>query len=131
MLSGNKLEVHGMDDRPDLPGSLAGTEKVRLDLVSNGGKGVSVDQSEVSKENTHEDGAPHNLVNSNLQGNIFGFGSWDLLVEPVVEVMARGSVVNETEEGESQETLHIKWSSADKDLINYCLFPVAIFIEER
>ena len=59
---------------------------------------------------------PEDLIDSNLQGNIFGFSSWDLLVKPVVEVVSGGSVVDETEEGKSQETLHVEGSSADEHL---------------
>ena len=54
MLVGDELEVDGVDNGPDLPGTLAGSEKIALDLLSNGGEGVSVDQSEVSEEDSHE-----------------------------------------------------------------------------
>ena len=57
VLGGDELEVHGVDNRPDLPGSLTGTEEVVLDLVSNGNHRVTVHQTKVGKENTHEDGA--------------------------------------------------------------------------
>lgn len=57
VLGGDELEVHGVDNRPDLPGSLTGTEEVVLDLVSNGNHRVTVHQTKVGKENTHKDGA--------------------------------------------------------------------------
>jgi hypothetical protein len=57
VLCGDELEVDGMHDGPDLPGTLASTEEVILDLGSDGVEGVSVDQSKVSKENSHEDRA--------------------------------------------------------------------------
>lgn len=116
VLGGDELEVDGVDNRPHLPRSLACTEEIVLDLVSNGGQRISVDQSKVAEEDTHEDGAPHGLVNGNLEGNILGFGSWDVAVQPVVEVVSRRSVVDETEERKSKETLHIEWSSTDENL---------------
>lgn len=57
MLGGDELEVDSVDNRPDLPGSLASAEEIVLDLVSNGSQRVSIHQSKVGKENTHEDGA--------------------------------------------------------------------------
>lgn len=38
VLVGDKLEVDGMNDRPDLPRSLAGSKKIILEFVSNSGK---------------------------------------------------------------------------------------------
>lgn len=57
MLGFDVLEVDGMDKGPDLPRSLASTEKVVLDLASDGGQGVAVDQTKVGEEDGHEDGA--------------------------------------------------------------------------
>jgi hypothetical protein len=57
MLGFDELEVEGMDNGPDLPRSLASTEKVVLDLASDDGHGVAVDQAEVGEEDGHEDGA--------------------------------------------------------------------------
>jgi hypothetical protein len=57
VLCGDELEVDGMHNWPNLPGTLASTEEVILDLGSNGVEGVSVDQSKVRKENSHEDWA--------------------------------------------------------------------------
>ena len=47
---------------------------------------------------------------------MLGFGPHDLAIEPVVEIMARWTVVKEAEGGKSDESLHIEWSSADEDL---------------
>lgn len=116
VLGGDELEVNSVDNGPHLPRSLACTEQIVLDLASNGGQRISVNQSEVAEEDTHEDRAPHGLVNGNLKGNILCFGSWDLAVQPVVEVVSRRSVVDETEEGKGKEALHIEGSSADENL---------------
>ena len=116
MLGGDELEVYGVHDRPDLPRSLAGRKKIVLDLASNSGEGVAIDQTEVSEEDSHEARAPEELVNSDLEGNIFGFLALDQVVEPVVEVMSRGSVVDETKEGKREETLHVEGSSGNEEL---------------
>ena len=57
VLAGDELKVHGVDNGPDLPGSLTGTEEVILDLVSNGSHRVTVHQTKVGKEYSHKDGA--------------------------------------------------------------------------
>jgi hypothetical protein len=57
VLGGDELEVDGMDNGPDLPRSLARTEKVGLDLASDDGHRVAVDQTKVGEEDGHEDGA--------------------------------------------------------------------------
>ena len=57
MLGGDEFEVDSMDEGPDLPRSLAGRKKIVLDLASNSGEGVAIDQTEVSEEDSHEDGA--------------------------------------------------------------------------
>ena len=59
---------------------------------------------------------PANLINENLEGDIFAFLSWDFAVKPVVEVVPRGPVVDETEDGKSDEALHVEWSSTDENL---------------
>mmetsp|Transcript_8699 Transcript_8699/g.13347 ORF Transcript_8699/g.13347 Transcript_8699/m.13347 type:complete len:88 (+) Transcript_8699:251-514(+) len=87
-----------MDNGPYLPRSLAGTEQVILDFASNGGEGITVAKSKVGEEDRHEDGAPQNLINTNLGGNRLSISSLDLSIKPVVEVVTRGSVVDETEE---------------------------------
>lgn len=92
MLGGNKLEVNGMDNGPDLPTSLAGTQEVVLDLVADDGERVSVYQTKVGEEDSHKDRAPQDLVNTNLQCNVLGTSSLDLVIQPAVEVVSRGSV---------------------------------------
>jgi hypothetical protein len=121
MLGRDELEVDGMDNGPDLPRSLASTEKVVLDLASDDGHRVAIDQTKVGEEDSHEDGAlkkegkpceileisdevthivlgdpnlpPDQLVKANLHDDGLSLISRDLLVEPVVEVVSRGSVV--------------------------------------
>jgi hypothetical protein len=116
VLGGDELEVDGMDNRPHLPRSLAGRKKVILDLASNGGERVSVDQSKVSEEDGHEDGAPDNLVKGDLHTDLLCFSSLNEFVKPVVEVVSRGSVVKETKGRKGDETLHIEGSSRNEDL---------------
>ena len=116
MLVGDELEVDGVDDGPDLPGSLAGAEEVVLDLGSDGGEAVSVDEAEVGEEDGHEDGAPEDLVDGDLGEDGLGVLALDLGVEPVVEVVAGGSVVDEAEDREGDEALHVEGSSGDEDL---------------
>ena len=87
-----------MHNWPHFPRSLTGGEQVILDLVTNGGEGISVDKSEVGEENTHEDGAPEELIDGNLREDGDGISSGDFIVEPVVEVVSRGAVVDESEE---------------------------------
>jgi len=57
MLALDESEVDGMNNGPDLPGSLASSEKISLNFVSNSTEGVSVNQTKVGEENRHEDGA--------------------------------------------------------------------------
>ena len=116
VFAGDDLEVDGMNKWPHFPGTLAGSKKIRLDLVSNGSEGVSVAKSKVGEENGHKDRAPADLVNGNLGGDRLGILSWDLGVEPVVEVMSRRSVVKETKGRKSNEPLPVEWSATDKDL---------------
>jgi hypothetical protein len=63
---GNKLEIDGMHNWPDLPRTLASSKKITLEFVPNHCKGVAVAQSKVGEENCHKDGAPTDLVNGNL-----------------------------------------------------------------
>ena len=60
---------------------------------------------------------PDNLIKSNLSGNLLGLGSLDFLVEPVVEVVSRRSVIQESESRKSNESLPVESSSSDKDLM--------------
>jgi hypothetical protein len=116
MLGGDELEVDGVNNRPDLPRSLASREEVVLDLVTNDSEGISVDKSKVGEEDSHEDRAPEDLVDSDLEGDILGSGSGDLVVKPVVEVVTRRSVVKETKCRKRKEALHVECSSGDEDL---------------
>jgi hypothetical protein len=92
MLVGDELEVDGVDKGPDLPASLTGDQEILLDLLTNDGERVSVYQTKVREEHSHKDRAPKNLINANLQGNILGTSSLDLAIQPVVEVVSRGSI---------------------------------------
>jgi hypothetical protein len=92
MLVGNELEVDGVDKGPDLPASLAGSQEILLDLLTDDGERVSVYQTKISEEDSHKDRAPQDLINANLQGNILGTSSLDLAIQPVVEVVSRGSI---------------------------------------
>lgn len=105
-----------MDNRPHLPRTLAGSQEVVLDLVANGIQGISIHKTEVGEEDTHKDGAPNDLIHSHLGKNGDGIGAWNLLIEPIVEVMARGTVVNESKEGEGGETLPLNGSTGDEYL---------------
>ena len=113
----NKLEVNKVDHWPNLPGSLTGRQKVILDLASNDTQGVTVNQAKVGEEDTHEDWAPEELIDGNLCEDGGGVGSGDLFVEPVVEVMSGGAVVDESEEGEGGETLPVDGSTGDEELL--------------
>ena len=116
VLGGDELKVDSVNNGPDLPRSLASGKKVILDLFSDSREGISVDQSKVSEENSHEDGAPDDLIKGNLHGDLLSFASLNEFVEPVVEVVSRRSVVKESKGRKSDETLHVEWSSADEDL---------------
>ena len=105
-----------MDNRPDLPRALARRKQVVLDLVTNGGKGISVHQTKVREEHSHKDRAPDNLIKGDLLSNRKSIISWNELVQPVVEVVSRGSVVEETKGRESDESLNIERSSRDENL---------------
>jgi hypothetical protein len=59
---------------------------------------------------------PDGLINGDLKGDILRLGSWNLRIEPVVEKVTRGTVVNETEDRESDETRHVEWPPTDENL---------------
>jgi hypothetical protein len=103
-------EVDGMDDWPDLPGSLTCGEKVVLDLLSDGSKRITVDQTKVGEEDGHKDWTPNNLVEQNLEGDRLGILSWYLLVKPVVEVVTGWTVVEETKGRKSEESLPVEYT---------------------
>ena len=116
VLGRDELEVDCVDNGPYLPGSLASSEQVILDLASDSGEGVSVDQSKVREEHAHENGAPNDLVKKDLLCNRQSIVSFDFTVKPVVEVVSRRSMVQETKGRKSNETLHVEGSSRDEDL---------------
>ena len=116
VLGGDELEVDGVNNGPYFPRSLASCEEIALDLVDDGGEGIAVHQTQVSEEDGHENRAPDELVDTNLQCDMVGFLSFNLLIEPVVEEVTRGTVVNETKDTESDESLHVEGSAADEDL---------------
>ena len=80
VLGRDELEVDCVDDWPDLPGSLACREQVILNLVSNGCHAISVDQTQVCEKDSHENGAPEDLINCDLEGNVLAAGSRDLAI---------------------------------------------------
>jgi hypothetical protein len=84
--------------------------------LSNSGKGISIDQSQVGEEDSHKDGAPNELIDSNLDGNVLAVCSWNLFVKPIVEIMSAGSMIDETKDGERNITLPVEASSGNKDL---------------
>ena len=102
---------------PHFPRSLACVEQVCLDLVANGGEGISVDKSEVGEEYTHEDGAPEELIYGNLREDMDGLSARDDFVEPVVEVVTRGAVIDESKGRQSGKTHVINRSSDNEDLM--------------
>jgi hypothetical protein len=116
VLRRDELEIDGVDNWPDLPRSLASREEVVLDLATNRRERIAVAKSKVGEEDCHENGAPEDLINSNLECNIFGACSLDLAVEPVVEVVSRWSVVEETKGRQSDESLDIERTSSNEDL---------------
>ena len=117
VLVGDELEVDGVDEGPDLPTSLAGAQKIVLDLGGDGSDAVAVDEAKVGEEDGHEDGAPEDLVDGDLGEDGLGVGTLDLGIEPVVEVVAGGSVVDETKDGEGDESLHVEGTAGDEDLL--------------
>jgi len=116
VLVGDELEVDSMDNWPDLPGALDGGEEVGLDLLADGSKGVTVNQTKISEEDSHEDGAPKDLIDADLQSNVLSLGSLNLVVKPVVEVVSGGAMVNETKDRKSDEALHVEGSSTNENL---------------
>ena len=117
MLVGNELEIDGVDKRPDFPASLACRKEITANLGGDGGDTVAVDEAKVGEEDGHEDGAPEDLVDGDLGEDGLGVGSLDLGIEPVVEVVARGSVVDKAKDTEGDESLHVEGTARDEDLI--------------
>ena len=111
VLGADELKVDRMDNGPYLPRTLARCEQVTLDLIPNDGEGVAVDEPKVREENSHEQGNIQDLIDGDLGENSGRSGSLHLRVEPVVDVVAGGSVVQEPEGGEGREALVIERSS--------------------
>jgi hypothetical protein len=59
---------------------------------------------------------PDDLIKGYFHGNVLGLSSWDLLVKPVVEIVARRTVVKETKGRQRDESLHVESSSGDENL---------------
>jgi len=116
VLGGDELEVDGVHNGPDLPRSLAGSKQIVLDLIANHGKRISIADSQVSEEDRHKERAPDKLIECNLCKDVLGLGSLNLFVQPVVEIVSRRSMVQETESRQSNETLPVEGSSSDEDL---------------
>ena len=116
VLGGNELEVDGVHNGPDLPRSLTSRKKIFLDFIDNHRKRVTVDQTQVGEENSHKDGTPEQLVHTDLKGDMLGFSSFNLPVQPVVEVVSRRTVIDEPEDSERDESLHIERSATDEKL---------------
>lgn len=115
-LVGNELKVDEVNCGPHFPRSLAGGQEVVLDLVSNSSERISIDEAEVGEENAHEDWAPEELINGNLSEDGNGICSGDLFIKPVVEVVSRRPVVNESEKGEGGKTFVVDGSSRNEEL---------------
>ena len=116
VLVGDELEVDKVNNRPDLPRSLASCEEIVFDLASNSSEGVTVDEAKVGEENRHENWAPKDLVNENLFGDRSSILSGDLVIKKVVEVVTGRSVVEKTECGKSDESLHVESTSRNENL---------------
>ena len=89
---------------PNLPRSYTSVEQVVLDFFANRGEGISIDNPEVQEENTHEHGAPGELIDGNLRADVDGISPGDYFVEVVVEVVTRGAVEYESEGTECDKT---------------------------
>lgn len=115
-LVGDELEVDKVHNRPNLPGSLASSQEVSPDLSSNGSQGISVDKTKIGEEDAHEDGAPDNLIDSDLGEDGDSIRSGELLIEKVVEVVSRGAVVDESKESKGGKALIVDGSTGDEEL---------------
>ena len=78
MLGADELTVDSMDNGPYLLRTLARCEQVALDLIPNDGEGVTIHEPEVREENSHEQGAPQDLIDSDLGENSGRSGSLHL-----------------------------------------------------
>jgi hypothetical protein len=118
VLVGDELEVDKVDNGPDLPRSLASRKEIVLDLASNSSEGITVGESKVGEENRHENWAPNGLVDENLFRDRNSILSGDLFVEPIVEVVTGRSMVEKTECGKSDESLHVESTSRNENLLS-------------
>lgn len=116
VLGGDELEVDGVHNRPHLPRSLTGREKIVLELCSDLRKRISVDQAKVGEEDSHENGAPDELIDGNLGEYGLGIGSLNLAVQPIIKVVSRRPMVEKAKGGKSDETLPVERASADEKL---------------
>jgi len=116
VLVGNKLEVDEVDKRPHLPRSLTSRKEVSLDLGADSSERVTADKSEVCEEDRHKNWAPGGLVNDNLFRYRNSILSRDLVVKPVVEIMARRSVVEKTKCRKGDESLHVERTPRNEKL---------------
>ena len=88
VLGADELEVDGVHNGPYLPRALASREQIVLDLVGDDAKGISVDESEVGEKDSHEDGAPDELIKRDFGSDVLGLCSFNLFVQPVVKVVS-------------------------------------------
>ena len=78
MLGADELKVDSMENGPYLLRTLTRCEQVSLDLIPNDGKGVTIHEPEVREENSHEQGAPQDLIDGYLGENSDSSGSLHL-----------------------------------------------------
>ena len=78
VLGADELKVESMDTGPYLLRTLARCEQVALDLIPNDGEGVTVHKPKVREENSHEQGAPQDLIDGDLGENSGRSGSLHL-----------------------------------------------------
>jgi len=108
MLVGNEFEVDHMDERPNLPRSLTGTQQIVLDFGRNRTKTISIDKTQIGKEDGHEDGTPEDLINGNLAHDTLQSSTLNLGIQPIVKVMSRGTMVGKSKETQRKESFHIE-----------------------
>ena len=107
VLGRDKLEIHSVDKRPDLPWSLNRSKQIILNFVSNCCERVSIDKSKVCEKDSHEEWAPCNLIDEYLCCNWFTISSFNFGIKPIVEVMTRWPMIKESKSGEGNETLDV------------------------
>ena len=100
----------------DLPGDMAGAEKVLLHLGENTANRIPVDEAEVGEEDAYEDGKEDELIHSDLQSDGRGVIAIYLGIEPVIEIVAGGPMADEAKNGERDEAFDIEGPLNDEDL---------------